>query len=208
MNLEQDPHLASRLCLDAQARLTAAIAQLDDQTIRADSLLPGWTRGHVLTHLARNADAHARRIAGALQGQDLGKYPGGALQRREEIEQGAARPAADILADLTHSQDKLADLMRQSDQAGWPNAHFLGGSHYGVGACPAHRLREVEMHHVDLGIGYTPTDWPSDYVAWEMTYLLPSVEKRLHDPGQRASMLAWLAGRGPAEHTWQLDPWG
>lgn len=109
------------------AKSSAAISRL-----RTDSLLPGWTRGHVLTHLARNADAHARRIAGALQGQDLGKYPGGALQRREEIEQGAARPAADILADLTHSQDKLADLMRQSDQAGWPNAHFLGGSHYGV----------------------------------------------------------------------------
>ncbi len=64
------------------------------------------------------------------------------------------------------------------------------------------------MHHVDLGTGYTPTDWPNVHVAWEMTNLLPSVEERLPDPDHRATMLAWLAGRGPAEHTWQLDPWG
>ncbi len=208
MDLEQEPQLATRLCVAAQERLGAAVAGLDEPAIRADSRLPGWTRGHVLTHLARNADAHARRIRGALEGQDLGKYPGGAAQRREEIARGATRPGSEILDDLDHSQLQLAAVMRTADEAGWPNAHFLGGSHYGVAACPAHRLREVEMHQLDLGIGYSPADWPHEYVAWEMTYLLPSVEERMHDQQQRATMLAWLAGRDPASQDWQLDPWG
>jgi maleylpyruvate isomerase len=29
--------------------------------VRAPSLLPGWTRGHVLSHIARNADGITRR---------------------------------------------------------------------------------------------------------------------------------------------------
>ena len=33
------------------------IEGLTDDQAREPSLLPGWSRGHVLTHLARNADA-------------------------------------------------------------------------------------------------------------------------------------------------------
>lgn len=58
MNLENDPDLASQLCREAQERLLLRVAGLDDGAMRAPSRLPGWTVGHVLTHLARNADAH------------------------------------------------------------------------------------------------------------------------------------------------------
>ena len=27
------------------------------------------------------------------------------------------------------------------------------------------RLREVEIHHADLGLGYTAADWPTDFVV-------------------------------------------
>ena len=127
MDLEMQPQLATALCLAAEARLADAMAGLDDAAVRADSRLPGWTRGHVLTHLARNADAHARRIRGALDGQDVGKYPGGCAQRRAEIEQGASRPATEILADLQNSQESLAMLLRQADAAGWLGCPVYSG---------------------------------------------------------------------------------
>ena len=38
------------------------------------SLLPGWTRGHVLSHLARNADAMVRALAGAARGERIPMY--------------------------------------------------------------------------------------------------------------------------------------
>src|SRR5215472_17296509 len=41
---------------EATDRLLASAATLTDAAAREPSLLPGWTRGHVLTHVARNAD--------------------------------------------------------------------------------------------------------------------------------------------------------
>ncbi|MCQ1951446.1 maleylpyruvate isomerase family mycothiol-dependent enzyme [Arthrobacter sp. zg-Y859] len=207
MNLEEDPQRASQLCLEAQARLTRRAAGLSDTDVLAPSRLPGWTVGHVLTHLARNADAHARRLSGALEGHDVPRYPGGAEQRAREIEEGAGRAAAETIADLSSSMLHLEKVLNLSDAAGWPNGHLMGDDSYGVAACPAHRLREVEMHHVDLGLGYTPADWPEEYVAWDLPVLLATVPERLGSPAKQRSFMAWLSGRGPLAPDTKLADW-
>lgn len=208
MDLESNADLATRLCLDAQRRLERSVADLDDEAIRVPSKLPAWTRAHVITHLARNADAHARRLRGALEGVDVAKYPGGASQRRAEIEHGAASDAATIRRDLIVSQHRLSVLLRQARDEGWPNSHFLGGGHYGVKASPAHRLREVEMHHVDLNLAYQPADWPLEYVEWDTASLLATVPERMPRLRDKQSFLAWMAGRGLADPAWEISPWG
>ena len=48
---------------DATARLLAALEVLRDLDVTRPSLLPDWTVGHVLTHLARNADSFVRILA-------------------------------------------------------------------------------------------------------------------------------------------------
>ena len=63
------------------------------------------------------------------------------------------------------------------------------------------------MHHVDLGLGYQPFDWPGDYVAWELPKLLATVPTRLQHSKDAGALVAWLSGRGPAPATVQLDPW-
>jgi uncharacterized protein (TIGR03083 family) len=50
---------------DSHARLRRTLAGLTDAGARRPSLLPGWTVGHVLTHLARNGDSHVRMLDGA-----------------------------------------------------------------------------------------------------------------------------------------------
>ncbi|WP_154605335.1 maleylpyruvate isomerase N-terminal domain-containing protein [Arthrobacter sp. AQ5-05] len=207
MDLEGNPELASRLCREAQKRLMSRVTQLTDDDVQSPSRLPGWTVGHVMTHLARNADAHARRLSGALSGHDVPKYESGEQQRRTEIEDGATRLAGEIIADLQASMDGLEEIFTQSTAAGWPNGHFLGGGHYGVAGCPAHRLREVEMHHVDLGRGYTPLDWPDEYVAWDLPQLLATIPGRLDSSNGRRLFMAWLAGRGPLDNGTILNPW-
>lgn len=207
MNLETDPEAATQLCLDAQARLASRVAHLTEKDIRSASLLPDWSVGHVLTHLARNADAHARRLAGALAGEDVPKYQDGEQQRRHEIEQGATRSAVEIITDLHASMSALEQTLAKCSLAGWPNDNFLGGGDYGVAGCPAHRLREVEMHHVDLGLGYSPLDWPEEYVAWDLPVLLTTVPDRLESSSERHSLMAWLAGRGPLSTTTKLESW-
>ena len=206
-DLEQDSDRAAELCKQAQQRLAKRVSLLSEDDVRGSSRLRGWSVGHVLTHLARNADAHTRRLEGALTGNDVPKYLGCGAQRAAEIDNGAARPAAKIIADLIASQECLAAAMDACSAQRWPHSEFLGGGHYGVGACPAHRLREVEMHHVDLGLGYTARDWPDEYVEWDLTILLNTVPERLSSDIDRRNFMVWLAGRADTIPVIELDAW-
>lgn len=69
------------------------------------------------------------------------------------------------------------------------------------------RLREIEMHHVDLGLGYEPSDWPEDYVTWELPMLLATVPKRVHRTADVRELVAWLSGRRARPTAVELDPW-
>ena len=67
----------------ATDRLLATAATLTDGQMREPSRLPGWSRGHVLTHIARNADGLANLLRWARTGAgdpDV-RQPGGARRR-------------------------------------------------------------------------------------------------------------------------------
>src|SRR5918995_3450961 len=57
----------------------------------APSRLPHWSIGHVLTHLARNADSMVRVFDAAERGEVIDRYEGGVARRNAEIEAGATR---------------------------------------------------------------------------------------------------------------------
>jgi maleylpyruvate isomerase len=203
VDLDANPAHAIGLCQAAHTRLLTTARQVTDEQVRSPSLLPGWTIGHVFTHLARNADGHTRRLEGALRGEDVPRYPGGTLQRDREIGEGAPRPAAGISADLESAQRALELAWERSAAAGWPNP----GLRRPTTSSPASRLEEVEMHHVDLGLGYQPADWPDDYVAWALPRLLATVPSRLRRGADACAFVAWLSGRKPMPATIQLEPW-
>src|SRR5580658_1203131 len=76
-------------CTASHRRLLATVDGLDEAGVRAPSRLEGWTVGHVLTHLARNADSHTRMLRAALRGESVEQYAGGAEERAANIEAGA-----------------------------------------------------------------------------------------------------------------------
>jgi maleylpyruvate isomerase len=88
----------------ATADLVGAIGGLSDADVRAPSPLPGWTRGHVLTHLARNAEGGTRLLEWARTGVPSYEYESVAA-RAAAIEQGAGRPATALVADVRSSAD-------------------------------------------------------------------------------------------------------
>ena len=59
-----DPAL-KRIALATQSLLRDTI-DLDEEQWHAPSLLPGWSRAHVATHIARNADALRRVLSATL----------------------------------------------------------------------------------------------------------------------------------------------
>jgi len=89
---------------DATQRLIRNAGALTDEQVAEDSLLPGWTRGHVLTHIARNADALRNLLIWARTGVETPAYAS-QQAREDDIEAGASRTAAELAADVSRSAE-------------------------------------------------------------------------------------------------------
>ncbi len=137
------------------------LVNLTDPVARRQSLLPGWTVGHVITHLARNAQAMHRQIQAAQRGELIEQYRGGASGRAAEIDAGALRSAADIIDDAMHWAGRLDELFAGLPDSCWalPVRTIRGNSHP-IALLPLRRWREAEVHLVDLDLGFGPGDWP------------------------------------------------
>jgi uncharacterized protein (TIGR03083 family) len=149
-----------------------AVEPLSIEDARGDSRLPGWTRGHVLTHLARNADGNRNIVEGALANQERSQYPGGAEQRVSEIKAGAGRAPQVLLDDLKDSQRSLIATWGQLPPDGWqwPGVWLTAGRRP-VAAGLRARRRELLVHLVDLDLGVHPDDLPADFRFEQVDWL-------------------------------------
>jgi maleylpyruvate isomerase len=207
----------------ATRRLFETLDGIDDATVRAPSTLPGWTVGHLLTHLARNADSHVRLLRSAIVGRGVNRYPGGAAQRSSEIEAGATRSGAELCADVRSAATTLDSVWQEvvdSDSAAatWAVVGKSIERDEPVNRLPWLRWRELEVHHADLGLpGFTYDNWSGEYVrrelrlaemAWRashsmgMTQLPPAALALT--PHRR---LAWLLGRVEVEGLPHFGQW-
>ncbi len=197
-------------------RLSSTLDSLDDDIVRAPSLLPGWTVGHVLTHIARNAESHERALLGALRGEVVARYPGGSAQRDADIEQGSDRPVDALVTDVRATSARLEATWDEMTDEAWDGQCTSGGPER-VDSLPFARWREVEVHHADLGLGYTSEDWPAGYVRRELAVAamawrarmplglteLPAASQML-SPTDR---VAWLLGRREVDGLPAVRPW-
>jgi maleylpyruvate isomerase len=200
----------------ATERLIRTVEGLEPGAEAAPSLLPGWTVGHVLTHVARNADAYTNLLTWARTGVETPAYASPAA-RAEGIETGAGRPLDEQLDDVRTAHERFADAGAAMPAEAW--TFRLPSTGQPAAAVPWARLREVEVHHVDLGLAYAPADW-SDAFALRLlreivsgaTATSPAMLLRpygLEHPltigaaddasptigGPTKSIAAWLAGR-------------
>lgn len=206
----------------ATERLIGSAQALSEAEVTAPSLLAGWTRGHLLTHLSRNADALVNLLLWARTGIETPMYAS-MLLRDSDIEAGAPRPLAEQLDDLRTSADRWLALARNAPAESW-QAHIRTrqGREITADEILWMRTREVEMHHVDLAVGYRPADWPVEFVARLLPEITGYLSKSVEGPafaveatdtgftatlgagepdrtvsGPARPLLAWLAGRSP-----------
>jgi maleylpyruvate isomerase len=169
----------------------------------APSCLPGWTLGHVITHVTHSADGHVRMLDAAARGNVGVQYPGGVDGRIAGIEAGAPRPAAEQVDDLRRSCAALED--RWSTMPNWEGHGGTVRFQVQVVDLPFLRIREAAIHHVDLGIGFEFDDLPPAYVAEELRRMgLLWTERQASDVAslpaaaldlEPTTRLAWLLGR-------------
>lgn len=203
---------------DAHQRLLAALdspagQRLNDEMVGRASRLDSWTVGHVLAHIANNADSMTRMFEAAERGEVGDQYPGGMLQRNSDIERDASRSAVAHVAAVRDSIYRLEGAWNRAREA-WMGSGRLGtGAVVPVTDLPLRRWREVEVHMSDLGVRELSLEgfdvWSDDYVRHDLRMLtmlyksrgsmglaeLPAEVLRV-DPRVR---LAWLLGRTVVE---------
>jgi maleylpyruvate isomerase len=169
----------------ATTRYLAALTELSDADCRAPSLLPRWSRGHVITHLSRNADGLCRLLHWGQTGVETPMYSSNE-SRDADIEAGADRSAAELLADASASCGRFLQAANElhSSRLAAQVSRTPGSPPFAVSGVGRMRRSEVEVHHADLGIGYTAHDWPVD-LARQL------VEGRAADLAAEGHQMVW-----------------
>lgn len=165
---DYDPTALLAELTDATAHFLASAEQLDDQAAHEPSTLPDWTRGHLLTHVARNADGLRNLLTWAATGERHDMYPDRA-KKDADIEAGSTRTAAQLATDVRESSERLAEAAARITPEQWTTAveRRVGGPQP-AGKIPWWRLEEVLIHHVDLDTGFTPAHWDTQFTGPEL----------------------------------------
>lgn len=202
---------------------------LDEQAIRAPSLLPGWSRAHVLAHIAGSANSRVRLLTAGATGLDIPQYRD-ERARAEQIEADAGRSRDSLVGLVRQSLTGALAAIRDYPASRWNNeAEWLGGDRHPVHRAVSSLVQELEIHHVDLDAGYNPADWPGWFVADLCRRVLASfadkremprirvqaIDQQIeHDFGGEAlvtgagyALLAWLIGRSRGDGL-SIDPPG
>jgi maleylpyruvate isomerase len=197
-------------CAESHQWLLQSLDELTDEQCREPSALPGWTRGHVLSHLARNAESHVHVLQCAARGEVGEQYVGGAQARKEGIETHALDSAESLVASVRKSIYALEGQWAATNSEGW-QGHGVNsaGASIAMSDIVFLRWREVEVHHADLALDFTFANWNSTYVRMELDRQVmmwraskpmgltpvPKIALQL-PPNER---LAWFLGRTEVE---------
>jgi maleylpyruvate isomerase len=162
---------------DATQRLLGTARVIADSELRQPSLLPGWTRGHVLAHLARNADALRNLLVGARSGEQRPAYASPEA-RDAGISRGAGQKAKDLMEDVAGSAMALRTVARQLPDDAWEfQVRIMDSEPFPATLVLTRRLVEVELHHGDLGTGYGPADWPAAFASMDLAEPMRSLRQ-------------------------------
>ncbi|WP_235001983.1 maleylpyruvate isomerase family mycothiol-dependent enzyme [Actinacidiphila paucisporea] len=212
---EEDLDLRAALA-EGHIRLRGLLAGLTEDAARAPSALPGWTRGHLLSHVEGVARALARQARYALRGRTVEVYDGGRAARDAAIEAGHGRGAAELAAAVGDALDEAEASWDAVGPGDWrrPVAYRDGT----VRTAGLAWWRELQIHTADALLGTGPDSWPPHLCLHLVDFLAVRVpagtELRLAavdadrswtlgegEPvaveGRLTDLAAWLAGRAP-----------
>ncbi|MFD0901818.1 maleylpyruvate isomerase N-terminal domain-containing protein [Actinomadura sediminis] len=187
-----------------------AVRDLDDRGFGEPSLLPGWTRGHLVAHVAANADALGNLVRWASTGEETPMYAS-PEERAAGIERGGRMGGAELAEWLARSCAALRTGMEALTERQWEREVVTAqGRTVPAAEVPWLRAREVLVHAVDLGTGVRFADLPDGFLR---ALAADIVAKRGLDAsalpdGPPSEVAAWLAGRPHAlADAPVLGPW-
>jgi maleylpyruvate isomerase len=186
---------------DGAAHLRGLMTRMGDDAFRKPSALPGWSRAHVLTHVARNADALINLLTWARTGKETPMYAS-REQRDADIESGALREAAVIRDDVVATSDKLAAAVKSMPKDAWKaTVRNARGDEMPVRDIGWLRAREMWIHSVDLDVGASFEDFPAPMLRELLSDVTHALAERPETPPVRLIATdhdeVWSTGEGP-----------
>ncbi len=161
-----DPALLAALLLArrGQAYFSRTLNELGNDELDAPSLVPGWTRRHVVAHVGLNARALTRLTEWAATGVETPMYAS-REERDAEIAYGATLPARALRSLSAHAAVHLDVEWRDLPPEAWafPVRTALGRT-VPVSETVWMRTREVWVHAVDLDNGASFRQLPPELV--------------------------------------------
>jgi maleylpyruvate isomerase len=174
------------------------LAALPDPALDEPSLLPGWTRRHVLAHVGYNAHALRRLLHWARTGEETPMYSDPEMRKRQIAEGAALDPPA--LRDLVAtSAAELRQAIDSLPEQAW-SAEVVTAQGRTVPATevPWMRCREVWVHAVDLDSGVSFDRFP----AALLDALIDDITKTWQRIGQPPALLVTPTDR---TRQWRVD---
>lgn len=212
-----------RLLQDATRSLVRTVDAMPDEAYAEPSLLPGWSRGHVVAHLTLHAEGSVRALDALAQGERGVALYASSAQRDADIDELAAAEPTELRSRLLAATTELLDALERVPEQAWhgtvrraPDSDVS----FPAGQLPAKRLAEVEIHHVDLDAGYDRALWSEEFATGLVGTLVAGLEPaapltlRSSDSGTSwpvggeggpwiagtsADLGWWLSGRGDGE---------
>ncbi|MCA1005213.1 maleylpyruvate isomerase family mycothiol-dependent enzyme [Rhodococcus hoagii] len=157
-----DLDLAERLDIarEGTAYFAQKLAALSDEDLSGPSLLDGWTRKHLVAHVAYNAAALCRILDWAATGIETPMYES-VEQRAREIDEGALLSAGSLRNLFAERAAQLDEKWRTLPDAAWDaEVRTAQGRTVPASETAWMRNREVWIHAVDLGNGARFEDFP------------------------------------------------
>ena len=201
----------------AATALTAAMDRIPDGGERAPSTLPGWSRGHLLAHIAGICDALARQVEYGRRGETVELYDGGVEGRNQAINLAAGHSLSQHRDDVAAAMRRALTAFDALNEDEWQTRiAFRNGVIFDAGLA---LWRELVIHTSDLDAGTGPETWNRDFCSHLFDFLaarVPAETKLVLQPvalpplalgaggstvvvsGMVTDIAAWLAGRKPS----------
>lgn len=161
--------------------------------------MPGWTRAQVLAWLTIKSRSHVALFDGAMTGTVGSQFPNGYVQE-DLIALEVSKGRQALRSSLSSAFEELETAWERLPDQLWDNQGITTAGPRSMTETVARHLRDVEVHHVDLDVGYAPCDWPEEFVRVELPKRVRDLERR----AEPTALLAWLLGRSAAP---ELGPW-
>ena len=156
-------------CAATHQQLLEVVDALDDAGFSAPSLLPGWSRGTLVGHLALNARSHVHLFECASRGETGEQYPGGKGARERGSEEASHWSRETAVKELRAAVYALEGAWAGAAHDTWlGTATLASGSVVSMHELPFLRWRESVVHLTDLDVGHGWDTWPSLYVRLEL----------------------------------------